>query len=79
MAHIKKILAISGSVRSQSTNSFFLEFLSENAPNNLNIEIYDSVKSLPIFDIDDIENPPQIIKQLLDKIRDCDAILISCP
>ena len=79
MEKIGKILAFSGSVRAQSTNSFFLEFLSEYAPNNLKIEIYDSVKSLPIFDIDDIENPSQIIKQLLDKIRDCDAILISCP
>lgn len=79
MPQIRKFIAISGSVRSQSTNSFLLEFLSENAPNNIEIEIYASVKALPIFDIDDIENPPHIIKELLNKIRDCDAILISCP
>lgn len=79
MRQIGKILALSGSVRSQSTNSFFLEFLRENAPNNIEIKIYNSAKLLPIFDIEDIETPPQIIKQLLEEIRNCDAILISCP
>ncbi len=74
-----KILAISGSVREQSTNSYLLEFLKENAPENFEIEIFGDLKKLPIFSIDDVEQSPDIIKTLLNKVKNCDAILISCP
>ncbi len=79
MAQIKNILAISGSVRAQSTNTYLLEFLKENSPSNIKIEIYEELKQLPIFSIDDVENSPLIIKNLIAKIKNCDAILISCP
>ena len=74
-----KILAISGSVREQSTNSYLLEFLKENAPENFDIEIFGDLKKLPIFSIDDVEQSPVIIRTLLNKVKNCDAILISCP
>ena len=74
-----KILAISGSVREQSTNSYLLEFLKENAPENFEVEIFGDLKKLPIFSIDDVEQSPVIIRTLLNKVKNCDAILISCP
>lgn len=79
MSQTLNIFAISGSVREQSTNSYLLEFLKENSPNNINIEIYNDLKNLPIFSIDNIVPAPFIIQNLITKIKNHDAILISCP
>ncbi len=47
-----KILAISGSLRPQSSNTTILQVLMESAPVDVNISIYDGIGNLPHFNPD---------------------------
>ena len=76
----KKILAISGSVRKASINTAILRHIQESYQEDLDIEIYDKVDQLPIFnpDLTDELLPP-IIQSLQTKIANADGVLISTP
>lgn len=76
----KQILAISGSVRKASVNQAILRYLQQAFTENLNIEIYDKVDQIPIFNPDLEEDLlPDIIKELQSKIAAADGIIISTP
>ncbi|MER9442482.1 NAD(P)H-dependent oxidoreductase [Mesorhizobium sp. M0340] len=55
------ILAISGSLRAASTNSALVAALTQNAPPDCHVSVYDGLGRLPIFNPDDEgeRTPPQ--------------------
>ncbi len=74
-----KVVAISGSLRSGSTNMATLEAMKLLEPS---IEIYDGVGSLPHFNPDlDVEGatPPAVVAELRERLRAADGLLISTP
>ncbi len=79
-----KILAISGSTRSESTNTYFLKEIacisSEANKKNFHIEIFNSHDELPIFnqDLEGDETPLSVLS-LCEKISLCNGIIISSP
>ena len=74
-----KIVAISGSLRSRSTNMATLEAMKLLDPS---VEIYDGVGSLPHFNPDlDVEGttPPAPVIALRECLRAADGIVVSSP
>lgn len=74
------ILAISGSLRANSTNLALLQALQRYAPDEINIDLYSSLDTLPIFS-PDLEEPhrPENVIQLIDLIKSADGLIISSP
>ena len=60
-----KVLAISGSVRSDSVNTALLETLKNVSSDNFIVEIYEHLAELPIFNQDlEGENIPDFVAEL---------------
>jgi chromate reductase len=74
-----KVLAISGSLRKNSTNSFALKALQKIAPPDITIEIA-NISEVPMYNGDLYElGEPQAVTELKLKIRQADAIVIATP
>ena len=75
-----RILAISGSLRRDSHNTRLLRHLAEQAPEDLEIEIWDGLKSIPPYDEDDdTPIPPAPVAELRDAIAAADGLLFATP
>ncbi|MEP6673539.1 MAG: NADPH-dependent FMN reductase [Ferruginibacter sp.] len=76
----KKILAICGSTRSNSTNLQLIKAIAEIAAADIDIEIYSDLSFLPHFNPDlDNEAVPDSVKIFRSKIENVDGILICTP
>jgi chromate reductase, NAD(P)H dehydrogenase (quinone) len=75
----KKILAISGSLRSASSNTKLLQAAIELAPGNIEIKLYDGLNDLPHFnpDLEIVAIP--VVVDLQTQIKWADGLLISTP
>ena len=75
-----RILAIPGSVRAESLNARLLRHVAEQAPEGVEIELWDGLKSVPPYDEDDDTEPaPEAVAELRDAIDRADALLIATP
>ena len=75
-----RILAISGSLRRDSHNTRLLRHLAERAPADLELEIWDGLKSIPPYDEDDDTSvPPRPVAELRDAIAAADGLLFATP
>ena len=73
-----RILGISGSARKNSFNTALLEAAKELVPPGVALETFD-VSSLPLFNQDLEAEPPRIVSEFKEEIREADAILFSTP
>jgi chromate reductase len=71
------ILAISGSLRSNSSNNAVISLVARMVPESVSITIYDGLGSLPHFD--DRKDPPTEVHAWRDQLRDADGIIICSP
>jgi len=75
-----KILAISGSVRRDSVNRALLQTAKNVSSDRFDIEIYENLAELPMFNQDlEGDNIPVIAAELGKAIAAADAVLISTP
>ncbi|MEY4518227.1 MAG: hypothetical protein RLZZ499_826 [Cyanobacteriota bacterium] len=75
-----QILAISGSLRTKSSNSAVLQAASILAPEQIEIILYSGLANLPHFNPDlDCEPLPDEVIFLRQQIKSSDAIMISSP
>ena len=75
-----RILAISGSLRSDSHNTRLLRAAALALPSGVTLDIYDGLASVPPYDEDaDIEPAPPAVAALRRQIAAADALLISTP
>ncbi|NNU48285.1 NAD(P)H-dependent oxidoreductase [Rhizobium sp. WYCCWR 11279] len=75
-----KILAISGSVRHNSTNMAMLQAVCAIAPSEIEISIFDGVGRLPVFSPDlEGENLPEAVRELIGVIAESDGLIIASP
>lgn len=75
-----RILAISGSLREQSTNSRLLRAARLIAPADVTIDLYDALGDLPHFNPDlDEDEPPPIVAKLRAEVGASDALMICSP
>jgi len=75
-----RILAISGSLRSGSSNSLLLQAASSLASPDAEVTIYDGIDRLPFFNPDlDGDEVPAPVETFRSALRSADALLISSP
>jgi NAD(P)H-dependent FMN reductase len=75
-----KILAISGSLRAESSNTNVLLAAMRLAPAGVEISLYRGVAELPHFNPDvEIATVPPIVEALRVQVQEVDALLLCCP
>jgi len=76
----KNIFAISGSLRTGSSNHNILRFLGGLMPADVNYTIYEDLAQIPPFDPGlDNEHPPQAIVDFRNKIANANIVIICTP
>lgn len=76
----KKILAISGSIRSQSTNTSYINAIAALYADQLEIIQYKGLATLPHFNPDDdTDAVPATVSTFRKQVREADGILICTP
>jgi chromate reductase len=75
-----KILAVSGSLRAHSFNTRLLQAALEAAPEGVEIELWDGLRDLPLYDQDlDASEPAGAVRRLREDWGGADAILFATP
>ena len=75
-----RILAISGSLRAQSTNTALLRAAALVAPSPIDVVFYGQLESLPAFNPDlDLEAGPEAVLRFRAVLRDSSAVIFSTP
>jgi chromate reductase, NAD(P)H dehydrogenase (quinone) len=74
-----KILAVSGSLRSDSYNTQLLREAAKLAPAGIEIELWDGLGELPIYDQDLEDDVPESVRRLRRDWAAADAILFATP
>lgn len=76
----KKVLAISGSTRASSSNLNYINAIRGLASDFFSVDLYEGLLHIPPFNPDDdFENPPAIIIDFRNQLRNVDGILICTP
>jgi NAD(P)H-dependent FMN reductase len=76
---MKRLLAISGSLRAVSSNTSILRAAQLLAPSDVVVEHYDDLGNLPHFNPDPEGQPPGEVVKLRERIGHAAGLLISCP
>ena len=75
-----KLLAISGSARSASTNTALLQVLAEVSPKKVDITVFHKLQTLPVFSPDlERTNTPSEVISFVNAIDQADGVIISSP
>src|SRR3954447_11941726 len=75
-----KILGLSGSLRQGSHNSSLLRAAARALPHGAELEVFDGLRDLPLYDEDlDVEPAPDSVQRLRDAITSADGPLIATP
>lgn len=75
-----KIMAISGSLRQQSSNTSLLNAIIGLSPENMNFTIYGGLGDLPHFNPDiDVDEGPDPVRGLRTQLKEADGVLICTP
>jgi chromate reductase len=75
-----RILAVSGSLREDSNNTALLRALSEEAPAEIEIELWHGLKGIPAYDADDDVVPgPEPVEAFRELVRDVDGVFFATP
>lgn len=72
------IVTLVGSIRKESFNMRLAKFMQERYADKLNMQIAD-IGSLPYFNQDEEQNPPQVVKDFKESIAKADGIIIVTP
>ncbi|WP_426588477.1 NADPH-dependent FMN reductase [Mucilaginibacter sp. R-33] len=80
MTYKSNILAISGSLRSGSSNHNILKFLGGLIPTDISYFVYDKLADIPPFDPGlDNEGPPEAVSELRSFIDNASGVVICTP
>ena len=75
-----KVLAVSGSLRSESYNTKLLRAAARLLPPGVELELWDGLKAVPPYDEDDdVEPAPAAVAALRAAIAGADALLFATP
>ena len=74
-----RILAVSGSLRESSFNTSLLRVAVEAAPDAVELELWEGLGGLPLYDEDLEQDVPESVRRLREDWAAADAILFSTP
>lgn len=75
----KHIVALSGSLRSGSSNTALLHAAALISPPHIRVTVYDGIATLPHFDPDLEPHLPPEVQRLRQLLCNCDAMIIASP
>jgi NAD(P)H-dependent FMN reductase len=76
----KKVLAISGSTRINSTNLQYIKAVSVLGADHFSVELFDGLTDIPAFNPDDDTlTPPQAVINFRNQLKNAQGILICTP
>ena len=74
------ILGVSGSLRDGSFNTSLLRAAAEAAPEGVELELWEGLAELPLYDEElDNDDPPESVRRLREAWGEADAILFATP
>jgi len=75
-----RILAVSGSLRAASHNTQLLHAATEAAPEGVEVEVWEGISDLPLYDQDlELQELPASVRRLREEWAAADAILFATP
>lgn len=74
-----RILAISGSLRSGSYNTALARTAARVAPASVDVELYDRLGDLPLFDADLEDDANVAVRDFRERVAEADALLVVTP
>jgi chromate reductase len=75
-----RILGVSGSLRESSYNTSLLRAAAEAAPDSVELELWDGLAELPLYDEElDGDDAPEPVRRLREAWAEADAILFATP
>ncbi|MFL5909933.1 MAG: NADPH-dependent FMN reductase [Gaiellaceae bacterium] len=74
-----KILGVSGSPRAESYNTALLREAAKLAPSGVEVELWEGIGDLPIYDQDLEDDVPDSVRRLREDWGSADAILFATP
>src|ERR687885_264683 len=75
-----KIIGLAGSLRRASFNRGLIRAARELAPEGVTVEPYEGLDEIPFFNQDvEAQGDPAPVRELKEKIREADAVLIATP
>jgi chromate reductase len=74
-----RVLAVSGSLRESSLNTSLLRAALEAAPEGVELELWEGIGELPLYDEDFEPDVPESVRRLREDWAAADAILFSTP
>jgi chromate reductase, NAD(P)H dehydrogenase (quinone) len=75
-----RVLAISGSLRAGSNSTALLRAVREEAPEGVDVILWDGMKAIPPYDQDDDVVPgPTTVAALRELVREVDAVFFATP
>jgi chromate reductase len=75
-----RILAVSGSLRSDSNSTALLRALREEAPAGIEVELWRGLKEIPPYDADDDVSPgPATVEAFRELVREVDGVFFATP
>ena len=79
-APARRVLCLSGSLRRASSNTAALQAARQLAPSTIDLELYEGLGALPLFNPDDeMMAVPASVSALREAVGRADALLIACP
>jgi NAD(P)H-dependent FMN reductase len=75
----KKIIALSGSIRKDSSNSAILKYLAQQNTDRFEVFHWEQLEQLPFFHPDQTYNLPPIVKEFLGALEKADGVWICSP
>ncbi|MGH9129190.1 MAG: NADPH-dependent FMN reductase [Acidimicrobiales bacterium] len=80
MTSVRRVLAVSGSLRARSTNMAVLRTARQVAPESVQVIVYEGLGGLPQFNPDDDTDPlPSPVAELRRQLHAAEAVLFSTP
>jgi chromate reductase, NAD(P)H dehydrogenase (quinone) len=74
-----RVFALSGSLRAASINSALLRVVAQLAPPDIAVTVYADMGTLPLFNPDEENTPPDAVTRFRTQVAQADALLIASP
>ena len=79
MTPLPRVLGVSGSLRRGSVNSMFLDAMALTAPDETKFRIYHELNSLPLFNPDLQDDPPDVVSRWREELAQTNMLLLVSP
>ena len=78
-SQVHRVLLLCGSLRAESVNLALLRTFAGAAPEGVQVQLFDGLQHLPLFNPDDEEVENAAVNSFRAALREADAVVVACP